>query len=245
MTAKPPPLTLQPAQALAPGYPTRAERPSPPLSAATVAAATGGAATVLGGCFVLFPLLAPIFEHGPGQAAFGCIVTNPPVYLSEEDAAAIVRDELAAAGFTGLLTATDCRSFPITPLVHTEVCVMQDYEVREGAMVMDHYDLCSDEASFVLEIVTDQDYEHIVDQSLPPCPFQSESVRDLAGYVAYEALAGARTRYVGVLYDPMERGPDPDWWDTGDTGIDAYSKSEESLRAQVRDFIAWLRGHGG
>lgn len=42
--------------------------------------------------------IAPVFQHGDGQGAFGCIVVNPPSYLSEEDARYIIEEELKKEG---------------------------------------------------------------------------------------------------------------------------------------------------
>jgi hypothetical protein len=42
--------------------------------------------------------VAPIFPHGDGVGAFGCIITNPPAYLSEEDARYIIEEELMKEG---------------------------------------------------------------------------------------------------------------------------------------------------
>ena len=39
-------------------------------------------------------LVAPIFEHGKGRGATGCIVIAPPVFLSEEDARQAIEEEL-------------------------------------------------------------------------------------------------------------------------------------------------------
>ena len=43
-------------------------------------------------------VVAPIFQHGEGRGATGCIVMSPPVFLSEEEALQVVREELAAKG---------------------------------------------------------------------------------------------------------------------------------------------------
>jgi hypothetical protein len=44
--------------------------------------------------------VAPIFEHGTGRGATGCIVTAPPVFLSEEEALTIIKEELSKSGIT-------------------------------------------------------------------------------------------------------------------------------------------------
>ena len=41
--------------------------------------------------------VAPIFEHGEGRLATGCIVITPPVFLSEEEGMQILREEFAKA----------------------------------------------------------------------------------------------------------------------------------------------------
>jgi hypothetical protein len=43
-------------------------------------------------------IVAPIFEHGEGRGADGCIVMSPPVFLSEEAALQVIREEMATKG---------------------------------------------------------------------------------------------------------------------------------------------------
>ena len=43
-------------------------------------------------------VVAPIFQHGEGRGATGCIVMSPPVFLSEEEALQVIREEMAAKG---------------------------------------------------------------------------------------------------------------------------------------------------
>jgi hypothetical protein len=45
-------------------------------------------------------IVAPVFEHGKGRGATGCIVVSPPVFLSEEEALQVIREEMAAKGVT-------------------------------------------------------------------------------------------------------------------------------------------------
>lgn len=42
--------------------------------------------------------VAPIFEHGKGQGAFGCVVANPPVFLTEAEAREVIEEEAKKAG---------------------------------------------------------------------------------------------------------------------------------------------------
>jgi hypothetical protein len=43
-------------------------------------------------------IVAPIFQHGEGRGATGCMVMSPPVFLSEEEALQVIREEMATQG---------------------------------------------------------------------------------------------------------------------------------------------------
>jgi len=42
--------------------------------------------------------VAPIFRHGAGRGSFGCMAVAPPVFLSEEEALAVIGEELGRKG---------------------------------------------------------------------------------------------------------------------------------------------------
>lgn len=43
-------------------------------------------------------VIAPVFEHGGGRGATGCVVHSPPYFMSEEEALQVIREELKRAG---------------------------------------------------------------------------------------------------------------------------------------------------
>lgn len=53
--------------------------------------------------------IAPIFQHGEGRGSFGCIATNPPVVLSEEEARELINEEAKKAG---IVFAPDSHIYP-------------------------------------------------------------------------------------------------------------------------------------
>ena len=79
-------------QYVPPAYPTRREFLA--SGAALLLATQSGCGRAAGSR----PAVAPIFVHGEGRGASGCIVMNPPVFLSEEEALQILGEELARAG---------------------------------------------------------------------------------------------------------------------------------------------------
>lgn len=42
--------------------------------------------------------VAPIFEHGSGRGAFGCVAVSPPVFLTEAEAREVIEEESRKAG---------------------------------------------------------------------------------------------------------------------------------------------------
>jgi hypothetical protein len=92
MDAKPAKDTREPA------YPTRREVLAGAASFVLVSLSGGSAALAVdkeAGVSV-----APIFEHGTGRGATGCVVLVPPAFLSEEEGMQVIREVLAKHGVT-------------------------------------------------------------------------------------------------------------------------------------------------
>ena len=68
----------------------------PPTPAAQVAVSQPAARARLAGDAPA--IVAPVFLHGEGRGATGCIVVSPPAFLSEEEALQVIREQLNAAG---------------------------------------------------------------------------------------------------------------------------------------------------
>jgi hypothetical protein len=83
-------------QSKSPSYPTRRDV----LAGAATFAAAGlcGRLCVFAATEEGKTIVAPLFEHGEGRGATGCIVVSPPVFLSEEEAMQIIREELGKHG---------------------------------------------------------------------------------------------------------------------------------------------------
>jgi hypothetical protein len=63
-----------------------------------------GAALLAAGCVgcsdavAATPVVAPVFEHGDGRGATGCVVVSPPVFLSAEEALQVIKEGRAKEG---------------------------------------------------------------------------------------------------------------------------------------------------
>jgi hypothetical protein len=238
----------------APKYPSRREF----LAAASAAAAS------LSGCgkdASASAVVAPIFAHGEGRGATGCIVVASPVFLSEEEALQVVREEFSRIGITlgeGLplpevtveYEDPDARWFrnwgdnwlgepPATVSGSAELTAV-DRQQRVG-----------------VTIVTSDDCRRFRGPFM--CSVSSYDTRGLAQSTA-DALRqqAKRDLHIGVFYDPLEKWdfttrsePAPNDDESPDRGnrldqvrTGAAEKSRAQLRRQVQDFVAWLQQNG-
>ncbi len=210
---------------------------TPPAPRYPARTALLGCPLLLAGCDLLFPLVAPLFHHGQGYASWGCEAVTDPVYLSEESAVEVLREQLGEAGHDELRTGEDCSQYTARRVwIENECGYVADYQILEGALAFDRFDVCSADGDLGLEYVSLSDFEQVVEET-DSCR-KSIDGRDMKGaarYVSAELAATARARYVGMFYDPVEYG------DTGQ-GPDGPQRVEgrEKLQAQVQDFLAWL-----
>ena len=188
-------------------------------------------------------LAIPIFEHGDGRGVYGCVSVAPPVFLSEEEALQVIREEANARGidFSGSYSITG-DDFPATSLdpglsigPTPEPDKLDELGNWEGTLALDGYD---EKIGLGFEFVSQQD---VVDWS----GGHGGGILD-----AYD-MKGTASRLsevldnVAVFYDPGA-----DFEDVEITrDMEAYTDQQkkimtEKLREQVRDFLAWLAAQG-
>lgn len=189
----------------------------------------------------------PVFEHGEGIGVYGCVAVNAPVFLSEDDAYAIIRDEFERVNLS--VSMGSGRAIDVQlPLVN------QNDGMITGAQTGD---LCFDFSVFkqetdqdiVLEFISRDDIRKWADNgelqsSVEIIPFL-ESAKVLRDGLADRSL----NKKCGVFYDPSECVTvDHNWenWSESFSQAEAEAKERaaEALRSQVRDFIDWLAAQG-
>ena len=190
-------------------------------------------------------LQIPVFEHGDGRSSFGCDSVSPPVFLSEEEAAQVIREEAILQGvdFSGSKT------------IHGEFPATSFYSFREnhptpgtwnGTLDLDGYD---SQIGIGFEYVSEQDFSAWSEDKHPVATIGSYDLKGTA-----ERMSGMVSD-VAVFYDPTDEFKDFDWSQVGmDTEqyqeylaqFEAEQKEQmkEQLREQVRDFLTWLAGEG-
>jgi hypothetical protein len=251
-------MELQPVQhTKMPAYPTRRE---------VLAGAAGFALAGLCGrmCVVAATkdgktIVAPLFEHGDGRGVTGCVVHSPPVFLSEEEAMQIIREELAKHGIH-LKAGVAVKNVKIPVRVEKIESIDKGNGVKEfkktftedvaraKPLVVDGID---SDKKVAVEFVSEQDFLDLAGQGGPGV-VQNYDFKDAAQYIASQVKKqGIESLYCGLFYDPAiksrhseapprekKRDAEKRW----KKDLEA-SKTEAKylLRQQVRDFAAWLK----
>jgi len=184
----------------------------------------------------------PFFAHGEGRGAYGCVMVAPAVYLSEEEAFQIIKEEAEAKGVHFSDTKTiKGMNFPATNIYYGDT----EYETWKGSIELDGFD---SDLQIGFEYVSEEDVYEWAKESDYWC---SVSEYDMKGTA--ERLSEV-VKNTAVFYDP---GADADAfemnWEADNETMQAYAdqyrseqreQMQENLRAQVRDFLEWLAAEG-
>jgi hypothetical protein len=202
-------------------------------------------------------VVAPIFEHGEGRGATGCVVMNPPVFLSEEEAMQVIREELAKRGIelkadvtSGNLTIAP-RSRQADENLHFKSVLKEQQELKP--LTMDGVDELNRVA---VKFISEKDCEELDRDGSFGTVFGYDS-KALARHVAEQIKErGRRKVYTGVFYDPIVLLrfdlAEPLEGETSEERHSAFEKREQRLmakskglvRQQAQDFVAWLQTQG-
>jgi len=189
----------------------------------------------------------PFFEHGEGIGVYGCMAVAAPIFLSEADAFAIIRDEFQKLNLT--VVQSDATVTTRIPMVDTNGSD-QPINTQEGQLV---FDFAVQGTTIAMEYVSHDDlqaWESTPSQSSVSTYPYKEAARALNNSLNDTDLPNKH----GVFYTPAVQADyselytitDPDAWEAASEQLtlETQQRTEEALRAQVQDFIAWLSAQG-
>jgi hypothetical protein len=215
--------------------------------------------------------VAPLFEHGEGRGSDGCVVVTPPRFLSEQEALGLISDELAKAGLS--MSQLHVKMEPITisnkhvsaPL--TVDLVDPQKKVAIVCVTSDKYfELGGDYSE---STVQRYDCRKVAERVGMDIRAANNAPKMFYG-LFYDPIVRAKDpesrEYgppVGQWMESFKR--DPNWSQAelekqvetlAKQGVsewtrrreqaakDTWDEAQKLLRAQVRDFIEWLKGQG-
>jgi len=165
--------------------------------------------------------VAPVFKHGLGQHADSVVASRskkPPTW-SENDARRVVVDEGKHQGVTFILDGKLPRVEGIRSSRDGKASSGEAVSEQSGPLVFDGVDQTG---KIVFEILTSEDVPDRTDNTDRITDFLAAAQK-----LTEELKTKSGDYVVGVFYDPL--------------AAKGTVADEEPLRAQVRDFIAWLK----
>ncbi len=204
-------------------------------------------------------IVAPIFDHGEGRGATGCIVVAPPVFLSEEEAWQVINEELVAHGVKLGETNAVLQGVQIPHRLQTTVMTNGKVEGQttevQGSAKPFAVDRENQQKRIALEFLSQRDYHSKAGAPSEMSTVSSYDFRQTARSLAKDIQKQAQEKiYLGVLYDPLAKTPDLSTLKTRpqESWIKAYramqqeasNESKRLLRLQVQDFLKWLEAQG-
>ena len=207
--------------------------------------------------------VAPVFQHGYGGGVFGCSAVNPPVFLSEDEARQVIVEEAKRAGINFI---KDGKKLPKIEMPGNAVLARvtkpdktAGYENRPEASSVKSIDLdgLDKKRNIAYEFVSEQDLK---DWQTGITTMGTTGGEDLIGTAKAFAAGIAKAKpggTYGVFYDPsvgwddaektvVHGAHDPTAWKEENAKVIAAAGkiAREQLRAQVQDFIKWLKAQG-
>lgn len=189
--------------------------------------------------------VAPLFLHGEGRGAFGCVMVAPPVFLSEEDALAVINEAAEEYGLkftTGASPEFTGVTQPVTSLYG------EDTGPSDKTMTLKP-DFTDSEHGVVIEFVSVEDVRKWHKETDYEVSIEEYDTKDAADQLS-DGLEQADNNCfytAGVLYDPCElyKPEEPEneqEWNEAE--VKTRQMSEEQLKAQAKDFFEWLKTQG-
>ena len=174
--------------------------------------------------------VAPVFAHGEGSGATGCIVFSPPVFLSEDEALNIILKALSLEGYNNFSTT----NVPIYSLKVPNLanCDKGEQKMTTIKLRTDTYDKKS---KWTIQFISADDFSKFITNDGCQSSVMRYNTKLAAEAVRNELLLKKETNAV-VFYDPVlkNRG--------SINGLEiAKSEAKEMLIQQVYDFIDWLK----
>jgi hypothetical protein len=209
--------------------------------------------------------VAPIFQHGGGRTALGCVIVAPPtVFLSEEEAIQVISEELAPLGLKAAERNIELEGAWTHSSKKTRYTkIFKDYK-EEGEKIVNgettalKADIYDKQRKIAVEFVSNEDYFPLggVDDS---SSLQEYDFKKVAQNVADCVKNGSNDVYFGAFYDPAvmvdvktNKAASVEEMENFYLDLNKDKAAQEAtriqakrlLRMQVKDFMDWLKAQG-
>lgn len=179
--------------------------------------------------------IAPLFVHGDGIGAFGCVMVAPPVFLSEDEALSVIN---GVAKDYGLAFSADV-SVEFSNVLQPSVNIMEPENTPpSNTMVTLKPDFSDEDHGVAIEFVSVEDVKGWAQEGSVASSVEQYDTKGTAAQLS-DALDDAFSDTLAttaVLYDPCEFSEESE--------KETRKLSVEQLKNQARDFFEWLKSQG-
>ena len=201
--------------------------------------------------------IARIFSHGDGTGAIGCMVSSPPVFISEDEARKIIFTALKEENIEFGTINTPVLKFRVQTIVidlHNKVINLMDKKEITVEIKMDGYNVKN---NLAIEYVSARVVNRLDPYDEMESSVQRIDTKKTAERIRNELIARGKVN-AAVFYDPVTQydpirynNESPEAIDrllsgNASTPIskDSPPTSRDLLKAQVKDFIDWIKKEG-
>jgi len=201
--------------------------------------------------------IARIFSHGDGSGAIGCMVSSPPVFISEDEARKIIFTALKEENIEFNTINTPVLKFTVRTTVydfHKKVINLMDKKDITVGVKMDGYNV---QNNLAIEYVSARLVNILDPYDEMESSVQRIDTKRTAEKIRDKLIAQGKVN-AAVFYDPItyidpytyyEESPEAiDRLLSGNapppTSKDRPLSSRDLLKAQVKDFIEWIKKEG-
>jgi hypothetical protein len=186
--------------------------------------------------------IARIFSHGDGSGAIGCMVMSPPVFISEDEARKIIFTALKAENIEFSTKNTPVLKFTAPPIANS----FEDENSKniQQAKVVISIDGYNPQYNLAIEYVSYDDFNQFTSPSGGMSTLQGIHIKQAAELIRNELIAHGKMN-AGIFYDPLTKNnfdPRPEMHLKKEKN--PHSEARELLKAQVKDFIDWIKKEG-
>ena len=188
--------------------------------------------------------IAPIFAHGEGSGATGCMVMSPPVFISEDEARKIIFNALSKQGI--LFDTTSCPEIKFTAPPIANDCYGRDFfdddttRVVSDAYVELKMDGYNKDLNLAIQFVSREDFSKFTSFDGCVSSVSRYNTKQAAEIIREKLITDGKTNAV-IFYDPISRIDFEKSDDWRKSEREATEKSKKLLLKQVDDFIKWLK----
>ena len=228
----------------------------------------------LNGCEADLPntITAPVFEHGSGTGGIGCMMIAPPVFLSEEEALQLIKDQLSANGIYASMSKVPIKGVVVSKKKYgtkrVEVSSPNPYKC----------DIYDPTRELSIEFVSKEEYFQLGGEKETDISWQNFKFKELAKQISTNVKENGKKGYFGIFYEPgailspeltkpIQRERQKQFDAARRKGMEELAKqsheinqryddeiqnlttiekekSKQMLREQVKDFLDWLTAQG-